>query len=83
MDTEPINPASLRFLMSTPNAVATMAKSLNIAPPRIPTPANIGMSAKPFVPPSRSPPIYANTKPKTIAIAEPCIKPPVRFFEIQ
>lgn len=42
---------------SAPNAVETMAKSLNIAPPTRPMPAKSGTSAIPLWPPVIAPPI--------------------------
>ena len=53
---EPIQPAFFNASSSAPYAVATIAKSLNMAPPRIPSPEKTLISAKPLLPPVVEPP---------------------------
>ncbi|MNN46211.1 hypothetical protein D3C81_1605860 [compost metagenome] len=67
----PINPAFFASVACTSNAVATIAKSRSIAPPIRPMPENSVRSASPFCPPVMVPPTHANTRPMTMAIAEP------------
>jgi hypothetical protein len=52
-------------------AVATMVKSLNIEPPKAPTPFRKAKSERPFSPLVITPPKYAKIKPAKIAMAEP------------
>ena len=54
-DKIPALPDDLRSLNFAPYAVATIAKSLNIDPPKIPTPDSIAISATPFSPPVNTP----------------------------
>ena len=76
-------PAFFSAPTSAPNAVATIAKSRNIAPPSVPTPASKEISDSPLSPPVTRPPHHARTRPSMIAMAEPCTWPRVSFAEIQ
>ena len=77
----PMTPAVLARPTSTSKAVATIAKSRNIAPPIRPIPASTGMSASPFSPPVLSPLKNASARPNRIAMAEPWIRPTVKYFD--
>ncbi|MNP34465.1 hypothetical protein D3C76_1277530 [compost metagenome] len=80
--TKPIIPALRASVACTSKAVATMAKSRSMAPPIRPIPENSAMSARPFCPPVTVPPTQASTRPMTMAMAEPCTRPKVRYFDI-
>src|SRR5450830_90401 len=77
----PIKPALRASTACTSNAVATMAKSRSMAPPTRPMPPNSDKSARPLWPPLCTPPQYARPRPITMAMAEPCTRPRVRYFD--
>ena len=71
----PAVPEDFKSLNLAPYAVATIAKSLSMDPPNIPTPDNTAISATPLSPPVTTPAKYANNRAMIIAIAEPWKRP--------
>ena len=58
-----------------------MAKSRSMAPPMMPMPDRTGTSASPDFPPVASPPKKASANPIRMAMAEPWMRPRVRYLD--